>query len=174
MGLVNLTVGEKFPAPYHKNDSMAVALDGPTFNLILSMGGITGKEAQALRKGKLRIGAAAVHHIPFVVLACPGVGTFDASLNIVAESQEKRDAFLAGEPRANLVTLYLIDNQTDILRGMRALGCSVDFMQTIKEAAFSQVAAYPSGAEVLAKIQTITAEYSTDRLISLAQMQVFR
>jgi len=166
-------VGEPFPVPYHKNDGMAVALDGPTFNLILSMGRITGKEAQAFRKDKLRIGAAVVQHIPFIVVACQGF-SFDAALNILVVSQETRDAFLAGEPEANLVTLYLVDNHTDILRGMRALGCSVEFMKTVREAALAQVAAYSSSADVLAKIGEVSAGYSTERLIGLAQMQVFK
>jgi len=169
-----LQVGGKFPANYRKYDSAALALDGPTFNVVLSVGGITPKEAQSFCKGKLRIGAAVVASIPFVLIDCPGLATFDAPLNILVESQKSRDGFLAGEPEANLVSLFLVDNRTDIIRGMRSVGCTIDFMRTIKEAAFDQAAKYATADEVIKQIQAISTEYSTDRLIKRAVMQVFK
>ena len=169
-----LMVGEKFPAQYHKYDSAGLALDGSTFNLILSVGTPSPKEVKAFGQGTLRVGAVAIQAVPLVLLDCPGLGTFDAALNILLESPEKREAFLAGEPEANLVQLFLVDNRTDLIRGMRAVGLTVEIMSLIKAAAFDQVAAYPSAAAVSAKIQEIMAGHSTDRLISLAKMMTFK
>ena len=173
MELGKLEVGQKFPAEYHKHDSLAIFLDGPAFNLIISAGGVTAMEAKVIRKGRLRVGAAAVQNIPVVVIDCPGYGTLDAMLNLLAEPQVVRDAFLAGEPAASLVTLCLVDNQTDIIKSIRVLNVEADLMQAIKAAAFAQVVSYGSFSEVYAVIKQIEAEHTTEQLIGLAKMQVF-
>ena len=169
------SVGEKFPAAYNRRDGMTLALDrARAVNIFISMGEVTEKEARAFHEEGLRVGATALRHIPFMFLACPGLGAFEAPLNILAEPREKREAFLAGEAEAGLVTLYLIDNQTDILVGMRVLECPVDLMRTIKAAAFIQATAYSSADEVYGVIKAIVAEVWVEGLISPVQMQVIK
>ena len=174
MGLVQLAVGQKFPIDYHRHDGAALALAGASINVIIALGRPSSSEIKAFRTGQISVGVAVVEHIPFVVVDCPGLGTFDASLNFHVEEQTKRDSFLADEPDANLVTLFLIDNATDIIKGMRGLGWPVELMTALKTAAFEQLTAYPSGGAVYQKITEVLSVYTTDQLIQLAQMYTFK
>lgn len=172
--LISLVVGEKYPDPYYHNDSATLTVYGASFNILVSIGNIKPSDAKAFRGGKLRMGVTVAQSIPFVLLDIPGLATFDASLNIHAVSLEKRDVFLAGDPEFNAVDLYLVDNQTDILAGIRVLSCDVEIMRTIKEAAFEQLTTYHSAAEADMAVQRVMAEYTTADLIRDAKMQVFK
>ena len=174
MELVKFAVGEKFPTPFRPYDGATLHLAGDTFGVVISMVDISSAEVKVFRKVKMRIGVAVIQGVPFVLLDFPGMATFDASLNLLLESQESRDAFLAGEPKANLVSLFLVDHRTGILKGMRSLGCPVEMMTEIKTAAFDQAAAFASGAKVEAKIQEVMSLYTTERLMAMAKMHVFK
>lgn len=173
MYTVNLTRGTPWPFPLSGEDGMCPIVSGASLSFLCCMRNIRSQESSDFRHGEVSYGVANIEHIPFIVWEFKGF-SFDCYLNMLKESQETRDVFLAGEPTANLIDLYLVDLKTGILEGIRAIGVKQEFMQQAKNACFEQLAAYKSPEEIAAAANMIIGRCSTKELAAKTEMFMVR
>jgi hypothetical protein len=153
---VRISLGEKWPADYNRSDGMTPIIDGASLTFLAVLRGANESEIHAFRRGSLRYGLYAEESIPFILWEFRGY-EMDCHINMHKEPPDKRDAFLAGEPEANAVQLYLVDGATDIVRGIRLVGTQPAFVQEIKQLCFDQLSAYASAAVVDAAAEKVLA-----------------
>lgn len=166
MTMQQLRVGKKYPGAYRQQDCMTPVVDGPAISFIVTLGGVTAKEAAAVQRAPLRLNWGAEHAIPFIAVGFPGCATFDCYINIHKEPQANRDAFLGGEPEANLLTWYLVDWRSGILKAIRVYGADPALLPGVKEACFAQLGQYPDAAAVDAAANRILAVTTTDDILN--------
>lgn len=125
-------------------------------------------DAKMFTKGKLKYGVFVKDHIPFFILDFVGGISVDASLNILKVKQDKVEAWL--NSRANGITLYLIDAQTNILHGMRFIGIKNKVAEQIRDACEAQDANYATHSEVDVKSFEIANILTTEQMMKMITM----
>lgn len=92
----------------------------------------------------------------------------DACINFLQVFQDKADGWLNSE--SNLINLYLIDAKTNILRGIRLIGVQKDFANLVRDTCEAQDSAYSTHTEVQSIIDRITANVTTEQMMSKIKM----
>lgn len=101
-------------------------------------------------------------NIPFICMLFPKQKfSLDASMNFHKVFEEGRTEWLQSE--GNLITFYLIDCKTNILRSIRVV--SVDFAPKFRQLCKAQLEVYKGAQQVEHKINSIYMLYSTDNMI---------
>ena len=139
--MISIVRGKQWPLGLPEQEGMYAIIDNSSLTFLCLMDGITSQESNAFRRGGVEFGQTVKDNIPFIVWKFHGFD-FDCYINAFKEPQEKRDAFLAGPPEANLLQLYLVERRSGITEGIRAIGAELGFMTAIKAAFFNQLTAY--------------------------------
>lgn len=137
---------------------------------IISVGRLKAYEESIFKNGKLEYGVTVQECVPFVIASLNGFFTFDCTINMLGQPQETRDAFLARAPDSTTVQLYLIEYRTGLLRGIRTFDAASEFLTTIKEACFQQLARYRAPEAVTEITNRIIAKYHIDVLMDRTKM----
>lgn len=93
---------------------------------------------------------------------------FDVSLNFLKTMEQPREAWLAGT--GNLMTLFLIDANTNLLAAMRTV--SVNFAPELREGIGRQLAAYQSVEAVEAATERVLATTATNIMMRDAKKKI--
>lgn len=121
------------------------------------------KDAKMFTKGKMRYGVFVEDNIPFFIIEFVGDMSIEASFNFLKLKQDKVDHWL--NSKANSITLYLIDNQTNILHGMRLIGIKHEVADQFRDACEAQDNTYATHNEVEIKTLSIVKKFSAQELL---------
>jgi len=171
--LIALTIGEPYPLLYPQQDGVATILEGSSVNFRMCLANLCQEEIKAFTEGQLITGVYVEESIPFFVFQIDAVIEFASFLNILLENQATRDAFLAGEPKANMIRLDLIDHQTGVLHGVRLIGVPVEFMTIVKAALFNQLTKYKEAQSLTSKGLAIEARTSIEKMMKRGSRYIF-
>jgi hypothetical protein len=172
--MAKITVGEKWPGAFPLGESMTPIIDGDSLSFLFWMGGLKESEEKAFL-GEMQYGLFRDKAIPYILFGMRGLGTFDCFINMLAEQKETVDTFLAGEPDANLWTLYLVDGRKGgIVRGIRVIGVEQNIMHDIKEECFRQAEVYGSSAALISTANGVLNAYTAQALMKRAIMVKLR
>ncbi|MBF0529500.1 MAG: hypothetical protein HQK55_09565 [Deltaproteobacteria bacterium] len=165
-----LARGQLFPLSI-PSEGVRITPDQASLTIIGAFSDLTKDDIMAWRKGKIHYGVYIAESIPWWCISIQGFADFQCSLNIVAESQAKRDALLGGETMANMMMLFLLDFPKPIIRGMRGIGLAPEVVLEIKAACDDQLKQYSSSAEVDRVIMKIEAQISPEAIMKRAGMR---
>ncbi|WP_307212029.1 hypothetical protein [Paenibacillus tundrae] len=112
--------------------------------------------------------------IPFIAVSYLGENwTYDVTLTVATrDMKDVASAFVNGE--SNVVTLCLIDAQTNAIRAIRTLGLPEDAMKTVRDAGRAQLDRYEDESEVLAVVNSVYERMSTADIIARGTVYEFR
>lgn len=165
-----IKVGE--PYPYHHradgNERVLAEMNNAFFD-VLFYSSQPQADARMWTKGKLKYGLFMAKNIPFFVLDFPSDQfNLDVAINFLKIQEDKADEWLNSD--ANVINLFLIDANTNIIHGMRMISIRHDLAEKIRDACEAQDVHYDSPAQVDQTIAGITERYTTNNMIKISQM----
>lgn len=125
------------------------------------------KDRSMFTKGKLQYGVYEEQAIPFFILKFEEMSV-DSSINFLLVKQEKADDWL--NATGNIVNLYLIDYQTNILKGMRMISLTTQIVSEIRDTCKKQDGRYETHIEVNSIINSIVQKKSTEDMIKTIKL----
>lgn len=158
-------LGRPFPEPnlITPHDSCIARIVGSSFDALCCISDPTAREVNTFRNAFMRMYIKVVDCIPFIAVAYLGSNwTWDISISIVSMSDMEAAQFLES---GNVVSMFLIDRRTRILKAIRTIGLHPEAESAIKDACRAQLTRYSNQAEVLSAIQSILSTTSTDDII---------
>lgn len=157
--MIKLTIGEKCDESYLKyldgTDTLKLLNNSPMDSL-LTLSNITEHEKKAFH-GKFTIGLTIVEELPFLVFDF-GLISFDTAIYEIGPN----------EPEENAMNLILIENNGNIIEGMRTIGVDVKIMELLLNHLKKN---FISHAEYIARSIKIQRMYSTKQLLEKAVLK---
>lgn len=142
-----LKVGDPWPFGHTEQEGMTAVIDRQSIDLVCVMNGISAQERTIFKKGKLKYGCTVIDSIPFIFLSFKHF-SFDCYINSFKEPKDRIETYTMGDPKANLVQIFLVDGSTSILTAIRAVGTNPDFNNTIKKAIFAQPSVFQNAFQL--------------------------
>jgi hypothetical protein len=173
MSIIALKINEPYPLLAPNIEGVATVLDGASLNFRVELFGLNDDEVKAFNLGEIVTGVYVKDFIPFFAVQIQNCTEFSCFINILPESQNTRDTFLAGNPEANIIRMDLIDIQDKTLRAIRMLGLPVEFMTSIKSTMFEQLSVYKNSDDLIKKALEIEAITSISNMLEYGQNYVF-
>lgn len=137
--MMNAEVGKEFPLQNTnpKQDYSITNIEGSSFHIRCYMTDPSKKEIRSFKSDLLRLHIYIEKNVPFIILSWLGSPlAYDCTLALIGREKEIIDAFLSP---GNLVPLYLIDGNTNILHVIRAVGLEEEAERMIKVACRKQL-----------------------------------
>lgn len=159
-----LKVGDPWPFGHTEQEGMAAVINKQSIDLVCVMHGISAQERTIFKKGKLKYGCTVIDSIPFIFLSFKHF-SFDCYINSFKEAKERISTYTMGDPKANLVQLFLVDGFTNTLSGIRVIGTNPDFNNTIKQALFEQPTVFQTAQQLDNLALNILSTHQTIDLI---------
>lgn len=166
-------VGQRFPhEKYLNHGEITVSiLNEVFFDVFVSMSGITEREKQSWKKGKLTVCLFKNADAPFVVFDFGDGFSFDVNFNINKVEEDKIDPWLNSE--GNVVNMFLVDSATGILLAQRMIGLQHDMAESIRDICEKQAGF--SIQEVEMNIARVLQVVSTEEMIKRSiKKQIFK
>src|SRR5579859_1737618 len=166
MGHKIYRVGDIFPDPdFAGITGSAALLTNDSFNAALFTPDIP-KEADTLfRKGTARYGIFTRDHIPFVLFLIGTEIIFEMPITLTKMPRDIATRWL-DNPKANAVNLYLVDQRNFILKSIRSMGVSLEFMDNLKETLRKQYNYYASDLEAVRALNGTEEKFNTSAMIA--------
>lgn len=135
--MVSYCVGQKFPHDLYLNrgEFMVGMLNDSFMDMIVSLRDITPREITAVESGDVSMFLYQYKESPFVITDFGGGFLFDVSIEITKLPKEQQNEWLNAD--GNIVTIFLVDADTGILKAMRVFG--VNFQNELKDICKMQV-----------------------------------
>lgn len=152
-------VGQKFPDEMYCNipeTNIAITTDG-FFDLLMSLHEVSEIEFKAFAE-TLTIGLFVVDDIPFIIFNFNGIFSTDVSLNLSTAEIHDANKWLNSD--GNMINLFLVDNDTDIILGIRTI--AVNFADDLRAVLRQQLKNMDSIQE---RINVILDNYSTEYMM---------
>ena len=143
------------PYPYHNkadgNEKMNLETNEAFFD-ILFYSSQAKEDSKFWGKAPVKIYPVFIDHIPSIIVKfLVQKLEFDVTMNFHKVEESARDEWL--NQNVNAMTIFLIDANTNIIRGMRMIG--TDFQDPFRQACRNQLDTYGSFVAVDAKITEI-------------------
>ncbi len=167
-------------APFPKDNEApgvercASRLTSASFDVLYYINSATNREIRTFRDTLLRLHVWIYEDIPFIAVSYLGEDwTYDVTLTVATrDMKDVALTFISGE--GNVVTLCLIDAQTNVIRAVRTLGLPEDAMKAIKDAGQAQLERYEDESEVLAVVNAVYERMSTVDVIARGTVYEFK
>lgn len=168
--MVKYEVNKPFPFP-HPMPGMEVTITDITTAFVdikCYICSPTSDEMKDWRRGRLKYGIYEHDFCVWLLLKFPD-WTIDASINILKiKSDSDRDNWLNAD--GNVITLFLIDSNTNALAAMRTISVKKGLAERIKDLLEQQTHKYDTVADCEKRIVEIQHTLSTDYMISKTTM----
>lgn len=170
---MDLKRGDTFPhaLPHPGQEGHLIFMNGPTFCLVSWLSQLSPDEISDWDSGDYLYGAFIEDDIPFLIVGFPATNLMaETSLNIVGEQERGNPLcdFMTGE--SDLLTLILVDAETNIVRGIRKLMMGPTTATALRNACIRQLDRYSTSQEVQAAIYQLMEMYDTNAMIQRTQM----
>lgn len=163
-------VGQPFPdALGHQEGGYIRTLNNGSFDVVNVLSNLKAKEVREFKQGILRIGFYIENSIPFFVVQNKEI-EFDCPYNALKIGEDFEKWF---EQDSNIITMYLIESTTKILKGIRLISIELDEMKKMKNAMKLQRDEYSSVQEVEIEIDRIYNRYSLFEIIKKTKLTAF-
>lgn len=161
--------GKPFPHPnlVPGAEVARVQFTSSFIDVVLYANNITTDELQTFRKGSLTYGIFQEKNVPFMVFDLSG-WTFDCSINLLKVPDDKADQWLNNE--GNILTLFLVDAQSNVLLAMRQIGAPHELSEYVRDILDNQVNGYESPVQVDSIITQLTNSLTTDQMIKKSKL----
>jgi hypothetical protein len=171
--MVAFTFGEPFPL-HNKANGMEYCraeLSDSFFDICYYFPYADEKHINAWGKDTFKYGVFEAHDIPFFLIEFDIEGKrwcFDLSLNV--HHILDGDALIWLQSKGKIIRLYLIDGNTNHLKGMRMISVNENLADYIRDICEEQYRNYQNAQETDAKIDKIIDSISTAEMIKRTKM----
>lgn len=163
-------VGKPFPFNFARGiEECRASVNGAFFDVLYYIKDPKPTDIETWRKDKIVYGVYVEAGIPFFLIDfTPANWNFDLTLNIFKVQENEIDDWLNGE--GNVITLFLIDADSNILCAMRTISILSSVSEKIRDVMEKQTDVYSSSDEVDVAIQDAMQRLTTAHMITRTKM----
>ena len=168
--MIKYEVGEQFPSknPLSGEDITIADFTSGFVDIKCFMTNPTDAEIKAWCTGRMTYCLYTNRAVPFIVIDLPGFN-LDVNINILKiKTEEQRTEWLNEE--GNLITFFLVDAQTNVLVGMRAVSVHKELANKLKDTLEKQCEEYNTAEEVDLMIAKILHTVSTIHMLAISKL----
>ncbi|WP_346319362.1 hypothetical protein [Chitinophaga sp. YIM B06452] len=161
-------LGQPYPDPSFRGvvDNAVLNISTWGFDLAIFWKNPTPAETKAVSSDPFTYGIFERDNVPFITLEFSKM-TLDAPVNVFNSPPQNLQEFLKTD--TNTLRLYFVDATSYIIKGLRAVGLNMDFVNTLKNLMSEQLKTYEASKAVDQKIHQTWSRYNTDQMIKEAK-----
>lgn len=157
-----IAVGKPFPVPAGRGAGIIPVLNGESFDIYGWVEQPSYAEKLDWKQGEIRYGLYIEDDIPFLLFRIGAAWSFDVSINIMSETNERGWGFLNGA--GNAISLFLVDYPSNVVQAIRMIGADHLFMQAIRATLERQANRYEVSGDVDVTMEAIIVQRSFEEM----------
>lgn len=160
-------IGRKFPLEGYNSlgDYIRVALNNTSFDVVISLSGLSVQEEKAIGDDEFEVYVAATDLVPFVIMKFGNVFKADMTINIHKMNSEFRDTWLRSD--VDTVRIFLLEGNDATLKCIRSFKFeTIDFLKSVcgKQLTVSK-------ADVDSHINAAYQQFPIEKMVRAAQVK---
>ena len=160
-------IGEKFPMEGYNSlgDHISVALNSSSFDVVISLTGLSEQEIKAIEDDEFEVYIAATKLVPFIILKFGDVFKTDMTINIKKMNPNILNIWF--ESNVDTVNIFLLEGNDATLQCIRPF--KFEHMDILKSICKKQLK--NTMEEIDSHINAVYQEYSIDEIIQAAKVK---
>ena len=160
-------IGEKFPMEGYNSlgDHISVALNSSSFDVVISLTGLSEQEKKAIKDDEFEVYIAATKLVPFIILKFGDVFKTDMTINIKKMNPNILNIWF--ESNVDTVNIFLLEGNDATLQCIRPF--KFEHMDILKSICKKQLK--NTMEEIDSHINAVYQEYSIDEIMQDAKVK---
>lgn len=160
-------IGEKFPMEGYNSlgDHISVALNSSSFDVVISLTGLSEQEIKAIEDDEFEVYIAATKLVPFIILKFGDVFKTDMTINIKKMNPNILNIWF--ESNVDTVNIFLLEGNDATLQCIRPF--KFEHMDILKSICKKQLK--NTMEEIDSHINAVYQEYSIDEIMQAAKVK---
>ena len=160
-------IGEKFPMEGYNSlgDHISVALNSSSFDVVISLTGLSEQEKKAIKDDEFEVYIAATKLVPFIILKFGDVFKTDMTINIKKMNPNILNIWF--ESNVDTVNIFLLEGNDATLQCIRPF--KFEHMDILKSICKKQLK--NTMEEIDSHINAVYQEYSIDEIMQAAKVK---
>lgn len=166
-GSSEFVIGRKFPLEGYNSfgDYIRVALNDTSFDVVISLSGLSVQEEKAIGDDEFDVYVAATDLVPFVIMKFGNIFKADMTINIHKMNSEFRETWLRAD--VDTVRIFLLEGNDATLKCIRSFKFeNIDFLKSV---CVKQLAV--SNADVDSHINAAYQQFPIEKMVQAAQVK---